>query len=304
MPPLVIVKVPPVRSGERQLAVARLRRQLDDLLLDLGEGLAVGVAHDRHDQPLLGADRDADVVVVLEDDLVALDLGVHPRERLQRADDRLGEEGHEAEADTVPLLEGFLARLAQVHHRGHVDLVEGRQHRRRLLRLDQPGGDGLAAAGHAHPLLAPIGCPRRRRTGAGAGATGLGAGAAARRSDRRGGVAAGAVGGVVSCRAATARTSSRVTRPPGPVPATALRSTLCSSASRRTAGAARPPDRRRQRQVGAGAELPRRRAAAARGDGCGEPERLLRRRRPAARAPLLAARGTRRRRPCQALRRP
>jgi hypothetical protein len=39
-------------------------------------GHLVGIAHDRHDEALLGADGDADVVVVLVDDVGAVDLGV------------------------------------------------------------------------------------------------------------------------------------------------------------------------------------------------------------------------------------
>ena len=54
-------------------------------MLDLRERHPVGVAEHRHDQAAFGADGDADVVVVLEDDLVALDLGVELRERAQRA---------------------------------------------------------------------------------------------------------------------------------------------------------------------------------------------------------------------------
>ena len=50
-------------------AVARLARRGGDRLLDLGERQAIGVAHDRHDEALLRADRDADVAEVLVDDV-------------------------------------------------------------------------------------------------------------------------------------------------------------------------------------------------------------------------------------------
>ena len=42
--------------------------------------MLVGVADHRDHQPAFGADGHADVVVVLVDDLVALDLGVELRE--------------------------------------------------------------------------------------------------------------------------------------------------------------------------------------------------------------------------------
>ena len=50
----------------------------------LGEATAVGVAQHRHDQALVGADRDADVVVILVDEIVAVDLGVDGGNLLQR----------------------------------------------------------------------------------------------------------------------------------------------------------------------------------------------------------------------------
>src|SRR5205823_9004012 len=71
------------------------------------------------------------------------------------------------------LLEGVAAALAHAHHRGHVDLVEGRQHRGGLLRLHQPPRDRLAAAGHPDALL------RAARDGGGGGG--------GRRDRRRGG---------------------------------------------------------------------------------------------------------------------
>ena len=105
MPPLVMVKVPPCISSIVSVAVAGALANVGDRLLDLGERQAVGVAHHRHDQALVGADRDADVVVVLVDDVGAVDLGVDRRDLLQRLDARLHEEAHEAELDAVLLLE-------------------------------------------------------------------------------------------------------------------------------------------------------------------------------------------------------
>ena len=40
---------------------------------------------------LLGANGNANIIVVLEDELLPLDLGVQPWERFERADHRLGE---------------------------------------------------------------------------------------------------------------------------------------------------------------------------------------------------------------------
>ena len=117
MPPLVMVNVPPRRSSRVSCVVARLLGETAICCSISAKRHPVGVAHHRHDQPLLRADGDADVVVVLEHHLVALNLGVQPRKRLERADDRLGEERHEAQADAVALLEGVAPPLAHLHDR-------------------------------------------------------------------------------------------------------------------------------------------------------------------------------------------
>ena len=105
MPPLVIVKVPPCISSIVSLpSRARLPNSAIVFSIPAMRQL-VGVAHHRHDEALLGADRDADVVVVLVDDVLAVDLGVDRRDLLQRLDAGLDEEAHEAELHAVLLLE-------------------------------------------------------------------------------------------------------------------------------------------------------------------------------------------------------
>ena len=88
-PPLVIVNVPPLQIGERQRAVVgRLARTREPSCSICGKRHAIGVAQDGDDEPFVRADGDADVVVVLEHHLVALDFRVDPRELAQRADRR------------------------------------------------------------------------------------------------------------------------------------------------------------------------------------------------------------------------
>ena len=106
MPPLVIVNVPPRRSSSVSVLSRRLLGEVARSRCSISaKDLRSASRTTGTTSPSLGADGDADVVVVLEDDLVALDLGVELRERLQRADRGLGEERHEAEADAVALLE-------------------------------------------------------------------------------------------------------------------------------------------------------------------------------------------------------
>ena len=126
--------------------------------------------------------------------------------------------------DTRPLLEGLLAALPQPHDRAHVDLVEGGEHRRRLLRLDQPLGDGLAPAGDAHPSPPTLALPSTEAAGAGC--------ASPSRSGSS--VCSGAAG--LDCSRIRRSTSSRVMRPPEPLPVTSAMSTSYSWASFLTEG--------------------------------------------------------------------
>ena len=205
-PPLVMVNVPPVRSSSVSVPLpARAAKSRMACSISAND-IVVGVANDRHDQTAFGADRHADVVIVLVDDLVALDFGVELRKQPQRRDARLDEERGDAEADAVLLLEDLLAPLAQRHERGHVDLVERRQHRRGALRLDQPSGDGCAALASCARAASVRSPGSRARHGAGGGCR-LAGGAVG--GCCRGCVGAGDGGG----RAARAAARSRPARP-------------------------------------------------------------------------------------------
>ena len=115
---------------------------------------AVGLAHHRHHQALVGADGDADVVVVLVDDVLPVDLGVDGRNLLQRLDAGLHEEAHEAELHAVALLEQVLVLAPELHDGAHVHVVERGEHGCGVLRVLEAPGDGLAQSRHAHALLA------------------------------------------------------------------------------------------------------------------------------------------------------
>jgi len=86
---------------------------------------------------------------------------------------RLDEERHEAELHAVLLLEAVLVAVAQLHHRRHVEFVEGGEDGRCLLRLNQAFGDAGAQAGHRYALLGAVagqgGFDRRGNRGGGRG---------------------------------------------------------------------------------------------------------------------------------------
>ena len=91
---------------------------------------------------------------------------------------------HEAELDAVLLLELVLVLLAHLHHRRHVDFVEGGQDGVGRLRLQQALGDARAQARHRHALLgavAQVGARPARRPAAAAACAARRRGAAARR---------------------------------------------------------------------------------------------------------------------------
>ena len=137
------------------------------------------------------------------------------------------------EPDAVAFLERLLVPLAQRHHRAHVDLVEGREHRGGALRFDagawrsSRGASTCARALRVRspatvrgdprgPACAGCACARLRR-GAAAAPVGL--------RDRR--------------RRAAASTSRFITRPASPLPRTCVRSTSFCCAALRAAGVAR-----------------------------------------------------------------
>ena len=95
-PRLLIVNVPPCSRSRSNLPSRTVVGQLVDLGGDLRDALAIGIAQHGHDQAALGVDGDADVDVLLVDDLVVLhvDRGVEHRVPLERRGDGLDEERH------------------------------------------------------------------------------------------------------------------------------------------------------------------------------------------------------------------
>ncbi len=146
-------KRPALQVFDGKLVGLDLLGEIGDRFFDLGETHALGVAKNRHHQPLTRADRDTDVVVILVNDVRAPDLSVDSGELHQRVDHRPGEKRHEPELDVVLLKKRVLVLVAQFHDRGHVDLVEGRQQRGGLLGLDESFGDALSHRGHGDDLL-------------------------------------------------------------------------------------------------------------------------------------------------------
>ena len=185
-------------------------------------------------RPFIRADGDADVVIVLQHHLVALDLGVDPRELAQRADRRLDEERRDAEADAVLSLNVCLWRSRSAMTAVMSTSLNVVEHRGRALRLDEAPRDRGAALRHADALLGAISLrPPPIFADGSAGFLGLCWRGAASAPTRR--PATGA-----ACGAASRPSTSRLmTRPASPLPRTCLRSTSFCCARLRAAGVAR-----------------------------------------------------------------
>jgi len=90
------------------------------------------------------------------DDILAIDRSIDTWEGLQRLYCRLYEEGHEAEANLMFLLELIPVPCPQVIHRLQIHFVESGQYGRIALRFQQTLRNACAQPGHGHALLRPL----------------------------------------------------------------------------------------------------------------------------------------------------
>ncbi len=97
---------------------------------------------DGHDEALAAADGDADIKIMMVDDVSAADFGVDAGELFEAIDGGFHEEGHETEFHVVFFLKRFAVLFAEGRDARQVDLVEGGEQGGLTLGLDQPLGDG------------------------------------------------------------------------------------------------------------------------------------------------------------------
>ena len=110
-----------IRDGERaaadfvrlELLRARARRQIRDRAAQAEQVLFVRVLDDGDDQPPVERDRDAEVDVLVIDDVVAVDRGVDDRHGAKRVDDGLQDERQKGQLGAGGLVLRFL-RLADL----------------------------------------------------------------------------------------------------------------------------------------------------------------------------------------------
>src|SRR5690554_728400 len=139
-----------------QLAVFGLAAELNNFLFNIGQAHGVGVTQNRDNQATVGGNSHAYVLVPVVNHIATIDGRVHHREPLQGFRCSFGEERHETKLDAVTFHKAVLVLLAHFHDRRHVHLVEGGQHGRSLLGINQTLGDAGTQASHGHTLLGAL----------------------------------------------------------------------------------------------------------------------------------------------------
>ena len=217
--------------GRAELAVARLLRQLAHFLADLQDALLVGVLDHRHHQAVGRVRREADVVVLLEHELLAVERGVELGEFLQRRHAGLDEEGQHRDLDARLLV--FLVELdAEGFQLGDVGVVVVGD-----VRDHHPVAMQVGAADLLDARPGP--CARRGRTWRSPPwARAAGPGLRRRRRRALSPPAALVLASPLITALVKACTSSWVMRPFGPVPFTSSSGTPSSRANLRTEGEA------------------------------------------------------------------
>ena len=200
-----------------ELARAGAGGEIDDGALQAGDVLFVGLADDGHDQAAVERHGDADIDLVVKDDIGSLDRGVDDGERAQGLGGGAGDEGQEGQAEAIAFAELLLGPGAQARDLGHIDAVDGGDVGRSAFGEQHVLGDLLAH--DAHGLEANPGRlgarERRQRFGRRSGRAhkdGGGCWRGSHRSSRRSGLgrrSRGSGGGEVSVDVGLGDTAAR-----------------------------------------------------------------------------------------------
>jgi hypothetical protein len=105
-----------------ELAVARKLGEITHLLGDLDHALLVGIANDRHHEALRRVSGKADVIVFLQDEILAPERGIELREFLECRHRRLDHEGEHAHPH-ARFLDLFVETNAKLFELGDIRFV-------------------------------------------------------------------------------------------------------------------------------------------------------------------------------------
>src|SRR5262249_44787095 len=107
----------PGQIVELQFSIARFFGVGGDVFLELCKALFIRVSNDRDYQAAFGSNSNTNVVIVVLDQVVAVDSGVNGRNFDQTLDRSFQEKGHEPKFHPMPLLKRLLVLRAQLHNR-------------------------------------------------------------------------------------------------------------------------------------------------------------------------------------------
>ena len=145
----------------------RAMREVVHGALQPDDALLVSGSNHGHDQPPVQGHRDADVDVLVQDQVLAVERCVDDRKRFQRRGRGLQEERHESQLGAVLLQELVLRRASQLGDPGAVHGMDGRHMRRDALRPHHVLGDALPHGTQRLRLEFPETGFRSRREGRG-----------------------------------------------------------------------------------------------------------------------------------------
>ncbi len=110
----------------------------------------LAVAQDGDDETLGSRDGNGYIDIIAVDEFFLIDDSVDDWLILERGDGSLDESAHETEFHTMLFNKLFLELFPDVYNVGHVDLIEGRQHRSSVLGFLESLRDSEAHAVHGH----------------------------------------------------------------------------------------------------------------------------------------------------------
>ena len=137
----------------RNFAIARPKAKIRDCPFGIGQIHFTSIFDDRHNKPLRRANSNPDIIVILIDNISAINFGIYRRKFTKRLNGRLHKHTHKTKPDFMRGFECVFIISPQFHQRRHIHLVKGGQHRRAILRRFQPCGNDLPQFRHANTLF-------------------------------------------------------------------------------------------------------------------------------------------------------
>ena len=155
-PPFVMVNVPPCKSSIFSFPSRALLAKSAMSRSRPAKAFLVRIAHDRNHESPLRANRYANVIEIVLNEILILDVAIDHRDGFKRFDTSLNKERHQAEFDAVLFRKLILFVPAQFLDGAHVAFIESRQDRCGVLRHHKLLRDLAAQRRHLFACEAPV----------------------------------------------------------------------------------------------------------------------------------------------------